>query len=80
MNHEEKLAKAFVLPTHGERYLEFVRMPKNRTKFVHELGHFQALNPKLRLLTGKGAGSNGWVVSEYLGAQVSTPRRIASQC
>jgi len=79
MNHEEELVKAFILPVRQERYLEFLKTPKNRTKFVDQLAHFKHLNPQfaisipgnqqnpaslLRLLSAKGAGLNCWVISE----------------
>jgi hypothetical protein len=71
MDHEEA--------SRQQRYLGFVKVPRNRDKFRRELGHFKALNPKyvvsilpseqnppslLRILTAKGAGSTCWVVSE----------------
>jgi hypothetical protein len=79
MNHEEELVKAFILPARRERYLEFLKTPKNRAKFIEQLAHFKHLNPQfaigisgnqqnpaslLKLLTAKGAGPNCWVISE----------------
>jgi hypothetical protein len=46
MNHEEELIKAFFLPTKRERYLEMVAKPKKRKKFLLELSHFKALDPR----------------------------------
>src|SRR5579862_3712649 len=79
MNHEEELVKAFILPVRQERYLEFLRSARKRAKFIAQLAHFKHLNPKfvvsipgnqqnpaslLKLLVGKGAGPNCWVMSE----------------
>ena len=79
MNHEEELVKAFVLPVRQERYLELLKTPKERAKFIDQLAHFKHLNPQFvisipgnqqhvaplrELLTAKGAGSNCWVMSE----------------
>jgi len=79
MSHEEELVKAFILPVRQERYLEFLRSPRKRAKFVAQLAHFKHLNPKfvvsipgsqqnpaslLKLLAGKGAGRNCWIMSE----------------
>jgi hypothetical protein len=72
MNHEEATIKAFILPVRQERYLEFLKSPKKRAKFIARLAHFKHLNPKFvvgipgsqqnpsslqKLLAGKGAGS-----------------------
>ncbi|HKW32581.1 MAG TPA: hypothetical protein VJN92_06225, partial [Candidatus Acidoferrum sp.] len=71
--------KAFVLPVRQERYLELLKTPKERAKFIDQLAHFKHLNPQFvisipgnqqhvaplrELLTAKGAGSNCWVMSE----------------
>src|SRR5215467_6087771 len=79
MNHEETLVKAFILPARQERYLEFLRTPKRRTKFIEQLAHFKHLNPQfvviipsnqrnpaslLKLLTGMGASTSCWAISE----------------
>ena len=79
MNHEEALVKAFILPVRQERYLDFLKSPKKRAKFLAQFAHFKHLNPKfvvripgiqqnpislLKLLTGKGAGPSCWVMSE----------------
>jgi hypothetical protein len=79
MNHEEELVKAFILPVRQERYLEFLKTPKRRAKFIDQLAHFKHLNPQfvvsipgnqrnpaslLKLLSAKGAGPNCWVISE----------------
>ncbi len=79
MNHEEAVVKAFILPVRQERYLEFLRSPKKRAKFIEQLAHFKHLNPKfivgipsnqrnsaglLNLLRGKGASAKCWVISE----------------
>ena len=79
MNHEEVTIKAFILPIRQERYLEFLKSPKKRAKFIAQLAHFKHLNPKFvvgipgnqqnpsslqKLLAGKGAGSKCWVISE----------------
>jgi len=79
MNHEEAIVKAFILPVRRERYLEFLKSPKNRKKFIDRLAHFNHLNPKfvvnipsnqssssgiLKLLFGRGAGDKCWVISE----------------
>jgi hypothetical protein len=79
MNHEEEVVKAFILPSKRDRYLEFLKTPKKRTKFIAQLAHFKHLNPKfaftipgrehnpsslLKLLGAKGAGATCWVISE----------------
>jgi hypothetical protein len=79
MDHEESIVRAFILPTRRERYLEFLKSPKNRLKFRRELAHFKALNPKyiveivpshqnpsslVNILTSKGAPRTCWVMSE----------------
>jgi len=79
MSHEEELVKAFILPVRRERYLEFLKSPKKRAKFIAQLPHFKHFNPKfvasipgnqqnptalLKLLVGKGAGPSCWVMSE----------------
>ena len=46
MSHEEELVKAFILPVRQERYLEFLKSPKKRAKFIAQLAHFKHLNPK----------------------------------
>jgi len=79
MNHGEATVKAFIIPVRQERYLEFLKSQKNRTKFIAQLAHFKHLNPVFmvgipgnqqnpsslqRLLAGKGAGTKCWVISE----------------
>jgi hypothetical protein len=79
MSHEEELVKAFILPVRQERYLEFLKSPRKRAKFIAQLAQFKHLNPEflvgipsnqqnpaslLKLLVGKGAGPNCWVMSE----------------
>jgi hypothetical protein len=79
MNHEEATIKGFIIPVRQERYLEFLKTPKKRAKFIAQLAHFKHLNPKFvvripgneqnpaslqTLLAGKGAGSKCWVISE----------------
>jgi len=79
MNHEEAIVRAFIDPRRRERYLEFLSTPKWRRKFISELAHFKALDPKClvsippnqqhastlaELLAIKGAGSPCWVISE----------------
>jgi hypothetical protein len=79
MNHEEATVKAFIIPVRQERYLGFLKSPKNRKKFIAQLAHFKHLNPMFtvdipgnqhkpcslqKLLIGKGAGSKCWVISE----------------
>jgi len=81
MNHEEELIKAFFVPTKRDRYLEMVANPKKRRKFLLELAHFKALDPRYcfavpkvehtaeqiaAFLTRKGASSSCWVTSEDL--------------
>jgi hypothetical protein len=46
MHHEEATVKAFIIPVRQGRYLEFLKSPKKRTKFIAELAHFKHLNPK----------------------------------
>ena len=46
MNHEERLIKAFFVPSKRERYLEMIANPGKRKKFVLELSHFKALDPR----------------------------------
>jgi len=79
VNHEEAVVHAFIIPVRRERYLEFLKSPKNRKKFISVLAHFKHLDPKfatsiagsqskpsalLKLLLGKGAGIKCWVISE----------------
>jgi|SRR5580704_12053206 hypothetical protein len=79
MNHEKAVVQAFILPVRQERYLEFLKSPKNRKKFISVLAHFKHLDPKfatsiagnqsnpaalVKLLVGKGAGIKCWVISE----------------
>jgi hypothetical protein len=79
VSHEEAVVKAFILPVRQERYLEFLRSPKKRSKFIEQLAHFKHLNPEfivgipsnqrnaaglLSLLMGKGASAKCWVISE----------------
>jgi hypothetical protein len=79
MNHEEATIKAFIIPVRQERYLEFLKTPKKRAKFIAQLAHFKHLNQKFvvhvpgsqtnlsslqKLLAGKGAGTKCWVISE----------------
>ncbi len=79
MEHEEELIKAFFVSTKRERYLEIVSKPKKREKFLRELGHFKALDPRYvvtiptnkrhapdiaLILTHKGAPQSCWVTSE----------------
>jgi len=79
MNHEEAVVRAFIIRKRQERYLEFLSNPTRRDKFISELAHFKALNPKClvgippsqqnassvaELLATKGAGSRCWVISE----------------
>ncbi|MBZ5688889.1 MAG: hypothetical protein LAP86_28095 [Acidobacteriia bacterium] len=78
MNHEEELIKAFFVPTKRERYLDMVANPKKRKKFLNELYHFKALDPRCfvsippsqqdpeqiaSILTKKGAPRSCWVTS-----------------
>jgi hypothetical protein len=79
MNHEKAVVHGFIIPVQRERYLEFLKSPKNRKKFINVLAHFKHLDPKfatsisgnqsnpsalLKLLFGKGAGIKCWVISE----------------
>ena len=79
MNHEEELVKAFFVPTKRERYLEMIAKPKKRKKFLLELPHFKALDPRYcfaipnvehtaeqiaAFLTSRGAPFSCWVTSE----------------
>jgi hypothetical protein len=78
MNPEEELIKAFFVPTKRERYLERVANPKKRKKFLNELYHFKALDPRCSvsippsqqypeqsasILTKRGAPPTCWVTS-----------------
>jgi hypothetical protein len=80
MDHEEELIKVFFVPTKRERYLEMVTKPKKRRKFLLELAHFKALDPRYlvpippsqqhpqkiaSILTRKGAPQKCWVTSEF---------------
>jgi hypothetical protein len=71
--------QAFIIPVRQGRYLEFLKSPKKRAKFIAQLAHFKHLNPKFLvdipgnqrnpsslqgLLTGKEAGTKCWVISE----------------
>jgi hypothetical protein len=79
MNHEDAVVRAFIIPVRQERYLEFLKSPKNRKKFINALAHFKHLDSKfatsiagnqsnpsalVKLLLGKGAGIKCWVISE----------------
>ena len=76
MNHEEELIKAFFVPTKRQRYLDFVSKPKTRQRFLCELGHFKALDPRYAkpvhlnpvglaaLLKEKKVPDVCWVISE----------------
>jgi hypothetical protein len=79
MNHEEAVVRAFLIPARRERYLGFLKSPKNRKKFIGVLAHFKHLDPQfatsisgnqrnpealLKLLFEKGAGVKCWVISE----------------
>jgi hypothetical protein len=79
MNHEEATIKGFIIAVRQERYLEFLKTPKKRAKFIAQLAHFKHLDPKFvvrisgnqqnpaalqTLLAGKGAGCKCWVISE----------------
>ncbi|MGB8061923.1 MAG: hypothetical protein WCF26_08515 [Candidatus Sulfotelmatobacter sp.] len=79
MNHEEDLIKAFFVSTKRERYLEMIAKPKKRKKFLLELAHFKALDPRhccaipkaehtaeqiAAFLRRKGAPQTCWVTSE----------------
>jgi hypothetical protein len=79
MNHEEATIKGFIIPVRQERYLEFLKTPKKRAKFIAQLAHFKHLDPKFAiripgnqqnpaslqtLLAGKGARPKCWVISE----------------
>jgi hypothetical protein len=79
MNHEQAVVRAFLLPVRQERYLEFLKTPKNRKKFIAVLAHFKHLDPKfatsisgsqsrsseiVKLLVKKGSGDKCWVISE----------------
>jgi hypothetical protein len=46
MNHEDAVVRAFIIPVRQERYLEFLKSPKNRKKFINALAHFKHLDPK----------------------------------
>lgn len=78
MNHEEALINSFIVSARRNRYLEFVRNPKNRGKFIARLPHFNDLDwrfvfsiPGIQqtpvaiedLLRSRGAGSKCWVIS-----------------
>lgn len=80
MNHEQELIKAFFVPSKRDRYLEMVAKPKKREKFLRELAHFKALDPRFcfsipkiahtaeqiaDLLHTKGAPQSCWVSSEF---------------
>jgi hypothetical protein len=79
VNHEQGVVQAFILPARQERYLEFLKSPKNRKKFINTLAHFKHLdlrfaasiagsqsNPSAlaKLLVAKGAGAQCWIISE----------------
>ncbi len=80
MNHEEAAIKAFIIPNRQERYLNFLSSSKGRAKFISELAHFKALDPKYlltipsnqqnpsslaKLLASMGAGPKCWIISEW---------------
>jgi len=79
MNHEEAIVRAFIIPVRQERYLGFLKTPKNRKKFIDQLPHFKHLNLEFvvdvrgaqssasgiyDLLKAKGAGDKCWIMSE----------------
>jgi hypothetical protein len=79
VNHEEAAIKAFILPVRRERYLEFVKSPKKRAKFIKELVRFNHVDARyivrvpgdqqnpaslVKLLVGMGAPAKCWVISE----------------
>jgi hypothetical protein len=79
INHEEAIVQAFIIPVRQERYLGFLKTPKNRKKFIDQLAHFRHLNLEFAvalrgnqsstsgindLLRAKGAGAKCWVMSE----------------
>jgi hypothetical protein len=79
VNHEEELTEAFFVPTKRERYLEMIANPRKRKKFLLELSHFKALDPRYcfavpkvehtaeqiaAFLTWKGATPSCWVMSD----------------
>lgn len=79
MSHEEEVIRAFFMPTKRERYLEMIAKPKKRKKFLLELAHFNALEPRYcfavpkiehtadqiaALLIRKGAPPSCWITSE----------------
>jgi hypothetical protein len=72
MNHEEELIKAFFAPTKRERYLEMVATPKKRTRFLHELGHFKALDPRFCFTLPKGVHS-AKEIADFLSAKGAPP-------
>ena len=41
LEHEQETIRAFVLRNKQERFLGFIANPKNRKKFLQELGHFR---------------------------------------
>ena len=79
VNYEFELITAFFAPTKRERYLEMVGKPKTRKKFLRELSHFKALDPRYcfaipraehtagqiaAFLVRKGAPATCWITSE----------------
>jgi hypothetical protein len=79
VNHEEALIRAFFVPTKRERYVEMVAKPKHRRKFLSELAHFKALDPRYcfaipkmehtpeqiaDFLIRKGSPPSCWITSE----------------
>lgn len=46
MTEDEQLVHSFFLPERRNRYLEFVKNPKYRRKFLAELAHFRGLDER----------------------------------
>jgi hypothetical protein len=79
LSGEERLLARFIVRTKRERYVEMISHPKKRQKFLRELAHFKALDPRYfisippnqqypeqiaAILTQKGAPRICWVTSE----------------
>jgi hypothetical protein len=49
MSHEEELLARFLIASKRERYVAMISNPKKRPKFLRELDHFKALDPRYQV-------------------------------
>ena len=63
MNDEVEMVRAFFVPSKRERYLEMIAKPKKRQKFLNELCHFKALDPRYRFAVPKVERTTGQIAA-----------------